>query len=229
MSLTGKVVLITGAKGGLGTFVTNAFLDAGAKVAGASRSIKDADFPHPNFAALAAELSSGAAANAMVAAAVAKFGRLDALVHLMGGFEGGTPVAETTDATLSKMMEMNFNAAFYAIRAALPHLKSQGGGRILAVGSMAGVQASPMVGVYAASKAALISLVGTVGAENFEFGITANTILPSTIDTPANRTAMPDADTSKWVPPAKLASLLLYLASDDASHINGTAIPVHGG
>lgn len=233
LNLNGKVVLITGAKGGLGSFTTNAFLDAGAKVAGSSRSIKDSDFPNPNFAAIPAELSSAAAANAMVQAAAEKFGKLDMLVHILGGFDGGTTVADTPDATLTKMMDMNFYAAFYAIRASLPAIKTsaagKGGGRILAVGSMAGIGPAPMVGVYAASKAALISLVSTVAAENFEHGITANTILPSTIDTPANRAAMPGADTSKWVPPAQLAGLLLYLASDGASHINGTAIPVHGG
>ncbi len=225
--LEGKKVLITGAKGGLGTFVTEAFLKAGASVAGVSRSIKDSDFPHPKFTAIQAELSNGESAMAMIAAAIARFGRLDALVHLMGGYAGGAAVADTDDATLAKMLDMNFTAAFFAIRAALPKLSSPG--RILAVGSMAAIQPSPTAGAYAASKAALVSLIGTVAAENFHRGITANAILPGTIDTPANRAAMPGADTSKWVPPLKLAELLLFLASDAASHINGTAIPVHGG
>ncbi len=226
MNLSGKAVIVTGAKGGLGTFVTNAFLDAGARVAGVSRSIKDADFPKPGFTAIPSDLSSGESASAMVAAAVAKFGRVDVLVHLMGGYAGGATVADTPDATLLNMLDMNFKAAFFAIRAVLPGMRAQGEGRILAVGSMAAVQPSPTAGAYAASKAALVSLVNTVAAENFDRGITANSILPGTIDTPGNRAAMPGADTSTWVPPAQLAALLRYLASSGPSRRHGTAIRV---
>ena len=132
-TLQGKVTLITGAKGGLGSFVTEAFLAAGAKVVGVSRSIQANDFLHPEFTALPAELSSGEAARKLAGELVARFGRIDALVHVMGGFAGGKSVAETDDATFEKMLDLNYRAAFFIARAVLPQMRQQGGGRILAV------------------------------------------------------------------------------------------------
>src|SRR5260370_41282754 len=113
MTLNGKVTLITGAKGGLGTFVTRAFLDAGSRVVGVSRSIADSDFAHPCFHAMPAELSSTAAAQALVDKVVAKWGRIDALVHLVGGCAGAQTVAETDDATLERIIDMNVRSAFH--------------------------------------------------------------------------------------------------------------------
>ena len=107
-TLEGKVTLVTGAKGGLGSFVTEAFLAAGAKVVGVSRSIQASDFSHPEFTAMAAELSSGEAARKLAEEVVARFGRIDALVHVMGGFAGGKSVAETDDATFEKMLDLNY-------------------------------------------------------------------------------------------------------------------------
>src|SRR5689334_13926230 len=126
--LEGKVVLIPGAKGGLGTFVTNAFLDAGARVVGVSRSIQASDFDHPEFTAMAAELSSGEAASKVADGVAATFDRIDALVHVMGGFAGGQSVAETDDATFEKMLDLNYRAAFFMARAVLPGMRAQGGG-----------------------------------------------------------------------------------------------------
>ena len=131
MELQGKVVLITGAKGGLGTFVTNSFLEAGARVFGVSRSIADSDFPHPNFSAVAAELSDGDRARQVAEAVVNKAGRIDGLVHLVGAFAGGKSVAETDDATLDKMLDLNLRSAFHVIRAVLPIMRAQGSGRIV--------------------------------------------------------------------------------------------------
>src|SRR5690242_8508952 len=113
MELREKVVLITGAKGGLGTFVTNVFLEAGARVFGVSRSIADSDFPYEGFTAMPAELSSSGSARDLVDAVVARSGRIDGLVHLMGGFAGGQPVAETEDATLERMLDLNLRSAFH--------------------------------------------------------------------------------------------------------------------
>src|ERR1044071_8221120 len=113
ISLEGKITIITGAKGGLGTYVTESFLDAGAKVIGVSRSIQPDDFPHPEFVAIPAALSSGEAAQKIVEDVVARFGRIDALVHVMGGFAGGKSVAETDDATFEKMLDLNYRAAFF--------------------------------------------------------------------------------------------------------------------
>jgi NAD(P)-dependent dehydrogenase (short-subunit alcohol dehydrogenase family) len=223
-----KIAVITGAKGGLGSFVTEAFLAQGARVIGVSRSIKDSDFANPGFSAIAAELSSSHTARALMETALAKFGRIDIAVHLMGGFAGGQNIAETDDATLEKMLDMNLRSAFYFFRAALPHLRKAGHGRLIAIGSQAAVQPAPGAGVYALSKAALVSLVQTIAAENRDTGITANIVLPGTMDTPANRAAMPSADFSKWAQPSRVASLITWLASEDGADTSGAAIPVYG-
>src|SRR6185295_15116141 len=229
MDLHNKVVIITGAKGGLGTFVTNSFLEAGARVVGVSRSIANADFPQANFSALPAELSSGENARQLADAVTAQWGRIDGLVHLMGSFAGGKSVAETDDATLDRMLDLNLRSAFHLIRAVLPQMRAQGMGRIIAIGSKAAVEPAAMSGVYAASKAALVSLVRTVARENGDRRITANVVLPGTMDTPANRASDPGADFSKWVNPCQVSKLLVHLASGAAAHINGAVIPVYGG
>ncbi len=228
-SLEGRVTLITGAKGGLGNSVTEAFLTAGAKVVGVSRSIQASDFPHTAFSAVAANLASSAAARKLVDDVAAQFGRVDALVHVMGGFAGGQSVAETDDATVELMLDLNYRSAFFIIRAVLPIMRKQGSGRILAVASRQAEEPSAMVGAYSASKAALVSLVRTVALENKEYAITANAVLPATMDTPANRVGIPGADPSLWVPPAQVAALLVHLASAEGAAINGAAIPIYGG
>jgi NAD(P)-dependent dehydrogenase (short-subunit alcohol dehydrogenase family) len=226
--MQGKVVLVTGAKGGLGSYVTQAFLEAGAMVVGVSRSIKQSDFPHPNFTAVAGELTSSNAAGAVAGAALQKFGRIDALIHLVGGFGGVKPVTETDDATFEKMTDLNFRSAFYIAKAVLPHMQKAGSGRIVAISSRAAIEPSPGVAAYAASKAALIALIRAVAAENKGSGITANVLLPGTIDTPANRAADPNTDTSKWINPEKLAGMILWLVGQDASEVSGAVISVYG-
>jgi NAD(P)-dependent dehydrogenase (short-subunit alcohol dehydrogenase family) len=220
-TLEGRIAIVTGAKGGLGTAVTRAFLQAGARVIGVSRTIRGDDFPHPNFTAIAAALSSGDGARKVVAEAVALFGRIDALVHVMGGFAGGQSVADTDDATIEKMLDLNYRAAFYTLRAVIPQMRGQGGGRIVAVASRQGVEPSAAVGAYSASKAALVSLVKTVALENKDAGITANTVLPGGMNTPGN-------PGKKLIETAHVASLLVWLASDAAAAVTGAAIPVYG-
>jgi len=227
-ALNGKVTLIAGATGGLGAAVTEAFLAAGAKVVGVSRSIRAGDFPHPEFSAIPAELTSGDAARQVAAGVVARFGRIDVLVHVMGGFAGGRSVAETDDAAFEKMLDLNYRAAFFVVRAVLPQMRLQGSGRILAVASRQAAEPAPMVGAYSASKAALVSLVRTIALENKDRSITANTVLPGTMDTPGNRAGDPQADRSQWVQPSEVAALLLHLASDAAAEITGAAIPIYG-
>ncbi len=227
-SLDGKITIVTGAKGGLGSFVTEAFLAAGATVVGVSRSIQPADFVHPAFTALPAELSSGDAARNLAAAVVAKFGRIDVLVHVMGGFAGGDSVADTSDADFEKMIDLNYRSGFYIARAVLPQMRSQASGRILAVASRQAVEPGAMVGAYSASKAALTALIRVIALENKDRRISANSVLPGTMDTPANRAGDPSADTSKWVQPAQVAAILVHLASDAGAQITGAAIPVYG-
>jgi NAD(P)-dependent dehydrogenase (short-subunit alcohol dehydrogenase family) len=227
-SLEGKIVLVTGAKGGLGTFVTESFLAAGAKVVGVSRSIQADDFTHPEFYAMPAELSSGGAARQLADDVTARFGRIDALVHVMGGFAGGKSVAATDDATFEKMLDLNYRAAFYISRAVLPQMRQQGSGRILAVASRQAVEPAAMIGAYSASKAALVSLIRTIALENKDRCISANTVLPGTMDTPGNRVGDPNADASQWVQPSQVAAILVHLASDAGAQITGAAIPVYG-
>ena len=155
-------------------------------------------------------------------------GPIDALIHLVGGFSGGKSIAETDDKTWDLMMNVNLRAAVNAIRAVLKPMMEARRGRIVAIGSRAAVEASPKLAAYAVSKAALVALVKNTAAEVKDFGITANVVLPSTIDTAANRKAMPKSDFSKWVTPESIARVLLFLASDAASDVNGAVIPVYG-
>ena len=227
MAFEGKVVVITGARGGLGTTVTEAFLAAGATVVGISRSIKQTDFAHKNFAAVQADFSSGAAVSQAANEIAGRFGRVDALVHVMGGFAGGT-VAATDDDTWRRMLDLNLNAGFYAARAFIPHLRKAGSGRLIAVGSKTADAPHAGLAAYITSKAAMVMLVRTIAAENADAGMTANVVMPGTMDTPGNRAAMPDADVSKWVPPSDVAKLILWLAGEQASQVNGAVIPISG-
>jgi NAD(P)-dependent dehydrogenase (short-subunit alcohol dehydrogenase family) len=227
--MPGKTALVTGATGGLGTHVTKALLEAGFAVVGLAPKIRQSDFDHPNFTALPASLDSLAAAKKAVDTVIARFGKIDVLAHLVGGFAGGQTVADTDDATFQRMFDMNLNSAFHMLRAVIPHMRKAGAGRIIAIGSRAAEDPGPTVGAYSASKAALVSLIRTVALENKDAGVTANVILPGTMDTPANRKAMLSADRSTWVQPASVASLILWLAGDAGKDVTGAAIPVYGG
>jgi NAD(P)-dependent dehydrogenase (short-subunit alcohol dehydrogenase family) len=223
-----RMVLVTGANGGLGTSVTQAFLDAGATVIGTSRKIQQADFNSSNFTALQGDISTSAGAKVLADAVMARFGRLDVLAHTVGDFAGGHSIAETDDATFHRMFELNVNSVFYLLRAVIPALRKTGDGRIIAIGSRAAVDPGPNVGAYSASKAALVSLIRTVALENKDAGMTANVILPGTMDTPRNREAIPKADFSKWVRPAAVAELIVWLAGESGKDVNGAVIPVYG-
>jgi NAD(P)-dependent dehydrogenase (short-subunit alcohol dehydrogenase family) len=223
-----KIALITGAHGGLGTDVTKAFLGAGFTVVGVSRSIRQSDFDHPNFVALPAQITSLEAAQKAVASVIARYGKVDVLAHLVGGFAGGKTIAETDDATWQRMFDANLNSAFHLLRAVIPAMRKAGAGRIVAIGSRAAEDPGPKVGAYSASKAALVSLIRTVALENKDVGVTANVILPGTMDTGANRKDMPGADVSQWIQPASVAGLILWLAGDAGKDVTGAAIPVYG-
>jgi NAD(P)-dependent dehydrogenase (short-subunit alcohol dehydrogenase family) len=227
-SLQNRIALVTGASGGLGRPVTQTLLDTGATVVGVSRDIKQSDFKHPAFHAIAAELSSGNEAAKLVEQVVSKFGRIEVLAHLIGGFAGGQTIAEMDDAMFDAMLEVNLKSAFFVLRSVIPQMRRAGSGRIIAIASRAAEDPGPGVGAYSASKAALVSLIRTVALENKDRGITANAILPGTIDTPANRKAMPGANTSTWVQPSSIASLIVWLASEAGKDVTGAAIPVYG-
>jgi len=224
-----KVVLVTGANGGLGSYITQAFLDTGATVVGSSRNIQQSDFASANFVAIPAELSERQGGNALIERVVQRLGKLDVLAHTVGGFAGGQSVPETDEDTFQHMLDLNLTSLFRILRAAIPVLRKSGNGRIIAIGSRAALEPGAGVSAYSASKAAMVSLMKTVALENGDANLTANVILPGTMDTPANRKAMPGADFSKWVQPANVASLVLWLAGDAAKEINGAAIPIYGG
>jgi len=216
-------VLITGANGGLGTAVSQEFLATGAKVIGVALQWKQ---PAP-FTTISTDVTTEAGCDSMVKQALEQ-GPIDALVHLVGGFAGGSPVAETTDQTWDSMMNVNLRAAFCCIRAALKPMNAAGRGRIVAIGTRMAVEPSPNFAAYAVSKAALVALIKTVAAEGQKFGVTANVVLPSTIDIPANRAAMPKADFSRWVAPQSIAKLLVFLTSEAAADTSGAVIPIYG-
>ena len=221
-----RVVLITGAKGGLGSFVTQRFLSAGAKVIGSSRSISQEDFPQPNFTPLPVDFTKPAAVRDAIESIISRLGRLDVLVHVLGGFAGGQTVADTDDSTWERMRDLNLTSALYVFRAAIPHLRESGSGRIVAIGSLTAVEPHPRLGAYVTFKAALTMLVRTVALENKDAGLSANVVLPGTMDTPANRKSMPSADYSKWVQPENVADLVLWLADERAGHITGSTISI---
>ena len=226
--MSDRIVVITGAKGGLGSFVTRRFLENGDQVIGASRSIRQADFSSGRFLAVPTDFSIFDSVQELADQAVAKFGRIDVVVHVIGGFAGGTLLHETDENVWSQMLDQNLTAAFHVVRSVIPHMRNAGAGRFIAVGSHAAEQPHANLGAYVVSKSALITLVKTVALENAAVGITANAVLPGTMDTPANRTAMPNADFSQWVSPADVAEAIFWLASQAASQVTGAAISVSG-
>jgi NAD(P)-dependent dehydrogenase (short-subunit alcohol dehydrogenase family) len=223
-NFSNTIALITGAKGGLGSSVTEAFLAAGATVAGVSRSIKDSDFASDHFHAVPGELTSSAAAQAVVDTVVGRFGRVDVLVHLVGSFAPGS----SDESVFEEMWNVNFRSTVFMVNAVLPQMRRQGAGRIVATGSRAAVEPSPGSAAYGASKAAVVSLIRSIAAENAEAGISANVVLPGTMDTAANRKAMAGADFSKWVRTEQVAQLILSLTLKDLSQVSGAAIPIYG-
>jgi NAD(P)-dependent dehydrogenase (short-subunit alcohol dehydrogenase family) len=192
-----------------------------------SRKIQQSDFSNALFTAVAAEMSVEGIKKG-VDYLVEHFGRVDIVVHTVGGFAGGTSLAETDDATFQRMLDLNLNSVFNLLRAVLPAMRKTGGGRIVAIGSRAAVEPGVGIGAYSASKAAMVALMRTVALENKGAGITANVILPGTMDTPANRASIPNADFSKWVQPANVAALVTWLVSDAGKDVNGAVIPVYG-
>jgi NAD(P)-dependent dehydrogenase (short-subunit alcohol dehydrogenase family) len=226
--MKGRVVLVTGANGGLGTHVTQSFLDAGATVIGTSRKIQQSEFNHPNFTALAADISTREGAKAVVDQVVARFLRLNVLAHTVGGFAGGQSIAETDDTSFQRMVDLNLNCVFHILRAAIPSLRRTVDGRVIAIGSRAALEPGANLGAYSASKAAMVSLIQTVALENKDVQLTANVILPGTMDTPSNRLSMPNADFTQWVQPATVAELMVWLAGEAGKDINGAVIPVYG-
>ncbi len=227
-----RVAMITGAAGALGRAVAAAFAATGARLVLHDLEPRTlaAAFGADDDARLlvAADLADGAAVAAAAAKALARFGRIDVLCNIAGGFHMGEPVHETSDEAFRRMIELNAGSVLRTARAVVPAMLAQGGGKIVSVAAMGGVAGGATMAAYSASKSAVIRLTESMALELRDKGINVNCVLPSTIDTPANRASMPNADFSRWVAPAALAEVILFLASDAARAINGAAIPVVG-
>jgi NAD(P)-dependent dehydrogenase (short-subunit alcohol dehydrogenase family) len=224
--MDGKVVVVTGAAGALGKVVAEAALARGARVAAVDHAASQLPATDNRIELGGVDLSDATSAKKAIDAAAAHFGRLDALVNIAGGFAFET-VADGDPQTWQRMYALNVLTALNASRSAIPHLVASGAGRIVNVGAMGALQAGSGMGAYAASKAGVHRLTEALAAE-WKGRITVNAVLPSTIDTPANRASMPRADFAKWVTPQELADVILFLASDAASAVTGALLPVSG-
>ena len=229
----GKVVIVTGAAGNLGAAVAGAFAGLGARLALIDRSADrleqlrdDLDLSSATLL-LPADLTAAESVAAAVEQA-ATLGGIDVLANIAGGFTMGPPLHETRDRDWDFMMDLNARSVFNTCRAVIPHMLRQDGGRIINVSARAAREGKARMGPYCASKAAVLTLTESLAAEHKLDGINVNCILPGTIDTPQNRADMPDADHSRWVPPAALADVVVFLASDAARAVTGAAIPVYG-
>jgi NAD(P)-dependent dehydrogenase (short-subunit alcohol dehydrogenase family) len=222
--MQGKVVAVTGGYGVLGRAVTRAVLEAGARVAAIDRAEADAEDGVLGLGGV--DLADPEAAGRAMEAVAARFGRLDALVNVAGGFRWQT-LADGDFAGWGELYAINVLTAAAASRAALPHLVASGAGAIVNVGANAAVKAAAGMGAYAAAKAGVHRLTESL-AEEMKGKVRVNAILPSILDTPANRADMPKADWTAWVSPAEAAAAILFLASDQASAITGALLPVTG-
>jgi 3-oxoacyl-[acyl-carrier protein] reductase len=224
--MQGKVVIVTGASGALGKVVAQAALARGARVAAVDYAPSQQAATADRIELGGVDLSDAAQAGKAVEAIATHFGRLDVLINIAGAFSFET-IAEGDPKTWQRLYAINVMTALNASRAAIPHLATSQAGRIVNIGAMGALQAARGMGPYAASKAAVHRLTEALAAE-LKGTITVNAVLPSTIDTPANRAAMPTADFAKWVTAEELANVILFLASDAASAVTGALIPVSG-
>jgi NAD(P)-dependent dehydrogenase (short-subunit alcohol dehydrogenase family) len=223
--------LITGGTGGLGSAVTAAFLDAGWRVV--VPWIAEAELKrvpeHPSMFPKQADLFDPESAKAVTAFAAAEpDAPLRALVNLVGGFAAGGRVHETPVEDFERQLRLNLRPTYLASQAALPHLIAAGGGSISCVSSRAAVRPFAGAAGYVTAKAAVLAFVDALATEYLKDGVRVNAILPSVIDTPANRAAMPDADFASWVAPHQLAEVLLFLADSRSGVVSGAHVPVYG-
>ncbi|MDA1191006.1 MAG: SDR family NAD(P)-dependent oxidoreductase [Candidatus Poribacteria bacterium] len=229
-----QVVIVTGGTGELGQSVSTAFLSEGATVVIFGRSAESfetmkAELDNsPRLGFQQADLTDEGSVNAAINAVLEQHRRIDAVVNVAGGYFGGVPVAQMPTDRWDQMMRLNLNSVFYVCRAALPSMIARKSGAIVNVGSRAGESGVGGLGAYSVSKAGVRVLTEAIAEEVKHDGVRANCVLPSVIDTPANRKAIPNADFDTWVKPEVIAQTILFLASDEASATSGASIPVYG-
>lgn len=221
-----KVLIVTGARGALGQVFAEIAQSRGARIVCIDHAPSQSSATPERIEIGGVDLSDAAQAKTVIDAAAKHFGRLDALINIAGGFAFET-VGDGDIKTWQRMHALNVLTALNASRAALPHLAASGAGRIVNIGAMGALQAGSGMGPYAASKAGVHRLTEALASE-WKGKVTVNAVLPSIIDTAANRADMPKADFSKWVTPQELAEVILFLASDAASGVTGALIPVGG-
>jgi NAD(P)-dependent dehydrogenase (short-subunit alcohol dehydrogenase family) len=230
MTFRNRTVLVTGAAGNLGRTVANAFTERGANLVlvDLRRESLERAFGVEGERRLLVptNLLDQAEVDAAVTKALARFKRIDVLCNIAGGFRMGQPVHETSDDAWSFLFDVNARTLLHTARAVVPRMIEGGGGKIVNVGAYAALKGAARMGAYCAAKSVVIRLTEAMAAELREQNINVNCVLPTIIDTPENRAAMPGADPGRWVAPDDLASTILFLASDDARAIHGAALPV---
>ena len=223
MRLNGKVILLTGSRGGLGSVVTPILSGAGAKLIIVDRVLSQDIIDRRD--GFRADVTNESEVTRVVADTVRQAGRIDGLINLVGAFVPGSAV-DTDVAKWQTMLSLNVTSAFLLSRAVIPHMTARRSGRLIHIAARAALEPFPGAAAYLVAKAALVSLIRVLALELEGAGVTVNGILPGTIDTPANRESMPQADRSTWVKPESIAQVLVWLMSDNTAAINGALIPV---
>jgi len=227
-------VLVAGGTGGLGSAVSLAFLDAGAKVAVTYRRseefarLKNSAARGPELEGHDVDVTDEASVTTLISSVVSRHGRLDAMVNTVGGYAGGVALWDLDTRVFERMLSLNLRSGYVLARAAVRVMLKQGRGAIVNVASKAAFEHAAGAAAYAASKAAAVAMIDSLAADWAGKGVRVNSVLPSIIDTEANRKAMPNADFSKWPKPEDIAHVILFLCSDDAKLIHGAAVPVYG-
>jgi NAD(P)-dependent dehydrogenase (short-subunit alcohol dehydrogenase family) len=230
-----KTVIITGGTGAVGSRVTSHFFDAGYSIVIAYRSeshmenIETKVWNSPNTIGIRADLLNEADVDHLFHRTIEHFGSIDVLINTVGGWAGEREVSETSVKEWDFMLDLNLKTVFFSCRKAFAEMKRRGSGAIMNISSAVVQGDSSGTAAYTVAKAGVVSLTRSLALEGKHHGITANVVLPSTIDTPANRRAMPNADFSSWVNPDAIADLMLFLASDTGRNVTGAAIPIQGG
>ena len=217
--LDGKVTLVTGARGALGSAAVKVFSDAGAVICRHDKS-------DPASSASWFDVTDPQQVNDAIASIVESYGRIDILLNIVGTWAPQPHVAELDDDTVDRLMNINFKSVLFVSRAALPHMIANKWGRIVNVGAKQALKGTAGNSAYGASKAAVITLTQSIAEEAAPYGVSCNAVIPSTIDTTANREGMPKADFSKWVKPEHIAETMAFLCTEAGGNINGASIPV---
>jgi NAD(P)-dependent dehydrogenase (short-subunit alcohol dehydrogenase family) len=226
--MTTQVALISGASGGLGTVVTDLFLESGYRVSAVALDWPRRPVQTESLLVIKADLTLRAAAESAVKKTLKRWGSIDFLVHLVGGFAGGSRVEDTTDDEWDEMLNVNLRTAVNMMRAVIPPMRARGEGRLMVVGSTTAIDPVVTWGPFCTAVAGLCSLVRVAAAELRSEGITVNALLPTTIDTPVVRGMMGDSEAAKWVDPRSLGSMMLWLCSEAGRDVTGALIPVIG-